>query len=106
MSGIVPPDRCSDRLYARAQGVLSIAMLIAVLAVLPAQAQRAGSSVASRPHEEVWTENHCAAAVTAPGLRGQSRTRVAAAWQTGDCGNVTTPQDSSRILHGRRSKND
>jgi len=50
MSCIVPPGRRGGRLFAQAQGVLSVATLITILAVIPVHAQRAGSSARSRLH--------------------------------------------------------
>jgi len=50
MSCIVPPDRCRDGPSTRGHGALFAAMLITILAAIPAQAQRVGSQVGSRLH--------------------------------------------------------
>jgi hypothetical protein len=50
MSCMIPPDRHRDRPITCAHGLLFVAMIITVFATMPAQAQRAGSSVGSRLH--------------------------------------------------------
>jgi len=53
MSCIVPPDHQRDRYFAQAQNVFSVATLITILAIIPVQAQRAGSSAGSRLHSPI-----------------------------------------------------
>jgi len=50
MSCIVPPNRRRNWLFLHIQVILSVAMLIFIVAAIPAQAQRAGSSIGSGSH--------------------------------------------------------
>jgi hypothetical protein len=49
---MIPSERRRDRPITPAHGVLLVAMLITILGAIPAQAQRAGSSLGSRPHSK------------------------------------------------------
>src|ERR1700751_2546934 len=50
MSCMIPPERHRDRPITSTHGVLFVAMLVTIFGTMPAQAQRAGSSVGSRLH--------------------------------------------------------
>ncbi len=52
MTRVVSPNHQRNRPFAQARTVLSVAALITILAAVPVQAQRAGSSAVSRPHSQ------------------------------------------------------
>jgi hypothetical protein len=61
MSRVVPPNHQPNRPFAQARTVLSVATLITILAAVPVQAQRAGSSAVSRPHSQAGSKRALAA---------------------------------------------